>query len=143
MEYIFSSKKYYFLEASRGARAQSVTVKSIGCGFDTHSRKWNIYLHLYFHFFALVSRQSTALSSAIQHAIPPALGGRWGTECLNTRFPLPTLLCAGYSVKLLFINFYVFEKKNFLPKCGTTLQKCKKLKPTKYINSSTPDIASS
>ena len=26
---------------------------------------------------------------------------RWGTECLNTRFPLPTLLCARYSVKLI------------------------------------------
>ena len=26
-----------------------------------------------------------------------------GTECLNTRFPLPTLPCAGYSVKLIYI----------------------------------------
>ena len=26
----------------------------------------------------------------------------WGTECLNTRVPLPSPLCAGYSVKLLF-----------------------------------------
>ena len=40
-----------------------------------------------------------ALSSATQHAMPPELGGKWGTEYLNTRFPLPTLLCAGYSVK--------------------------------------------
>ena len=30
-----------------------------------------------------------ALSSATQHAMPPELGGKWGTECLNTRFPLP------------------------------------------------------
>ena len=35
-------------EAGRGTEAQSVTVKSTGCGFDSHSRKWNIYL--YFHF---------------------------------------------------------------------------------------------
>ena len=41
-------------EAGHGAQAQSVTVKSTSCGFDPHSRKWNIYLHLYFHFFALV-----------------------------------------------------------------------------------------
>ena len=27
-------------------------------------------------------------------------GRTWGTECLNTRFSLPTLQCAGYSVKL-------------------------------------------
>ena len=24
---------------------------------------------------------------------------KWKTECLNIRFPLPTLLCEGYSVK--------------------------------------------
>ena len=35
-------------EASRGAGTQSVTVKLTGCGFDPHSRKRNIYLHLYF-----------------------------------------------------------------------------------------------
>ena len=32
--------------------------------------------------------------------MPPEFGRKWGTELLNTRFPLPTLLCAGYSVKL-------------------------------------------
>ena len=79
---------------SRGVGAQSVTVKSTGYRFDPHSRRWNIYLHLYFYFFALVSRQSATLSSAIQHAMPPELGGKWGTECLNTRFLLPILLRA-------------------------------------------------
>ena len=89
------------IEASRSAGAQSVTEKSTGCGFDPHSRKLNIYLHLYFHFFALVSRQNAELSSAIQHVMPTELGGKWKTECLKTRFPLPTLLYAGYSVKLM------------------------------------------
>ena len=56
------------------------------------------YFHIYFHFLALVSRTSAALSSATQHAMPPEFGRKWGTECLNTRFPLPTLRCAGYSV---------------------------------------------
>ena len=88
-----------------GAVARSVTVKPTGCGCDPHSRRWNIYLNLYFHLFALVSRLSAALSSATQHAMPPEFGRKWGTECLNTRFPLPTLLCTGYSVKLIwFIN---------------------------------------
>ena len=82
-------------EAGRGAAARGVTAKPTGCGFDSHSRRWNIYLNLYFHFFALVSRLSPALSSATQHAMPPEFGRKWGTECLNTRFPLPTLLCAG------------------------------------------------
>ena len=58
-------------DASRGAGAQSVTVKSTGCGFDPHSRRLCIYLNVYFHFFALVSRTSAALSSAAQHAMPP------------------------------------------------------------------------
>ena len=90
-------------EARRGVDAQSVVVKSTGCGFDPHSRKWNIYLNLYFHFFALsLSRQSAAMSSATQHTMPPKFGGKWGTACLNTGFPLPTLLCAGYSVKLIY-----------------------------------------
>ena len=88
-------------EASHGAMAQSVTVKLIGCGFDPHSRILNTYLNLYFHFFALVSRQSAALSSATQHAVPPKFGRKWGTECLNNKFPLPTLLCAGDSVNLI------------------------------------------
>ena len=95
--------------ASRGAAARGVTVKPTACGFDPHSRRWNIYLNLYFHFFALVSRLSAVLSSVTQHAMPPEFGRKWGTECLNTKFPLPTLLCAGYSVKLIFFLLLVFE----------------------------------
>ena len=51
-----------------------MTVNETGCGFDSQSRKFNIYLNdliLYIIFFALVSRQSAGLSSAIQLAIPP------------------------------------------------------------------------
>ena len=43
----------------------------------------------------MMLRQSAALSSATQHAMPPEFGGKWGTQGLNTRFTLPTLLCAG------------------------------------------------
>ena len=90
-----------FIEA---AAAQSVTVKPTGYGFDPHSRKWNIYLKLYFNFFALVSRQSAALSSVTQLGMLLEFGRKWGTECL-TRFPLSTLQCAGYSVKLISLQF--------------------------------------
>ena len=41
-------------------------------------------LNLYFQFFALVSRQSAALSSATQHAMPTEFSRKWRTECLNT-----------------------------------------------------------
>ena len=67
--FIFQANSSY--KASRGAAAQSVTFKPTGCGFDPHSRRLNIYLNLYFHFLALVSRRSAALSSATQHAMPP------------------------------------------------------------------------
>ena len=97
-----------YLEASCGAGAQNVTVKLTSCRFDPHSRKLNVYLHLYFHFFAVVSRQSAALSSATQHAMPPEFGRKWVTECLNTRLPLPILLCAEYSVKLIKIKNKLF-----------------------------------
>ena len=41
------------------------------------------------------------LHSEFRHStMPQKFGGKWGTERLNNRFPLPTLLCAGYSVKL-------------------------------------------
>ena len=33
------SKSFILLEASRGAVAQSVTIKPTGCGFDPHSRR--------------------------------------------------------------------------------------------------------
>ena len=48
----------------------------------------------------MVSRLNAALSFATQYAMPPEFDRKWGTECLNTRFPLPTRLCA-YSVKLI------------------------------------------
>ena len=33
-------------KASRCAAARDATVKPVGCGFDPHSRRWNIYLKL-------------------------------------------------------------------------------------------------
>ena len=102
------------VEAGRGAAARGVTVKPTGCGFNPHSRRLNIYLNLYFHFFPLVSRLSAALSSATQHAMPPEFGRKWRTECLNIKFPLPTLLYEGYSVKLIYLWFILFIISTYL-----------------------------
>ena len=99
---------YFIMERSVVAGAQSVTERPPGCGFDPYSRGWNVSLHLYFHFFALALRQIAAVSSAAQHTMPPELGGKWGTVCLNTRIPLPTFLCAGYSVKLIYFLKFKF-----------------------------------
>ena len=50
--------------------------------------------------------------SLTQHAVlknPIEMGDGiilMGTDCLNTKFSLPTLQCAGYNVKLKEINAY-------------------------------------
>ena len=60
-----------------------------------------IFIYIYVFISSLWCRgESEQLSSATQHSMPPEIGGNWGTECLNTRFPLSTLVGAGYSVKL-------------------------------------------
>ena len=74
---------------------------------------WNVkqLSKLRINYISLFNSLSTALSSATQHAMPPESGRRWGTECLNTRFPLHTLHCTGYSVKLIKKSlFFVFTK---------------------------------
>ena len=40
-----------------------------------------------------MSKQSAVFNFATKHAMPPEFRGKWRTECLNTRFPLPILLC--------------------------------------------------
>ena len=44
-------------------------VNVTGCGFDPHSSKSNIYLNLYFHFFALLSRQSVKFRHLIRRKV--------------------------------------------------------------------------
>ena len=42
-------------------------------------------------------------------------GRKWGKECLNNRFSMPTLQCAGYSVKPIYFNYlfcYLVERQN-------------------------------
>ena len=59
-----------------------------------------MYFNLYFHFFALVSRQSARLSSVTQHAMPPEFCGKWETKCHKARLPMPTLPHMGHCVRL-------------------------------------------
>ena len=71
---------FKYLEASCGAVAQSVTVKPTG--------------------------EPTTIPKKMKYlfkSICPFLrcGVKAKAECLNTRFPLSTQLCAGYSVKLI------------------------------------------
>ena len=66
----------------------------------------------------MVWRQFAALSSATQYTMPPELGGNWEMMCLKTKLPLPALLCAEYSVKLIkknIVGLVAFSK--CLAKC--------------------------
>ena len=92
--------------------AQCLTVNATGCGFKPHSRKWNIYSNLYIHFFALVSRQSAALSPATQYALSPKSGGECGPKCLNTGVLSAYLTVCGIRREADF--FYLFRKRIFL-----------------------------
>ena len=77
---------------------QRVSVNVTGCGFSPHSRKRKIYFNLYLHFFAVASRQSVTLSSAIQHATLP-FGGKWGMEVVTI-----DSLCLPYCVRVTALS---------------------------------------
>ena len=94
---------FFYFEASRGAVAQSVTVKPTGCGFDPHSRRWNIYLNL-FPFLRSDVKANRGVESCHSTRNASRIRQKVETECLNTRFPLPTLLYSGYSVKLIYFD---------------------------------------
>ena len=56
------------------------------------TRRDEKFIYIYIFISSLWCRgESAVLRSATQHAMPPEIGGNWGTECLNTRFPLPTV----------------------------------------------------
>ena len=73
---------------------------------STPSVKWKIKNYSFDQYSPEKTREVQLVSWLVRLvgswklAEPPEFGRKWGTECLNTRFPLPTLQCAGYSVKL-------------------------------------------
>ena len=58
--------------AQTQSEAQNVTVKPAGCGFVLPFEEMKCLFKFYFHF--IVSGQSAAFCSAIQHAMPPEFG---------------------------------------------------------------------
>ena len=91
---------FSFIISFEASLDASVTLNATGCGFDRHSRKWNIYLNFNFHLFALLSRQSAAFSSSTQHAMRP--------EFRLAERSFLTLLFVGYSMKLIYFIFIYF-----------------------------------
>ena len=87
------------MKASEVSRSAMVTRKATDCRFDSYPRKEKYLVVLFLRSGVearrgVEFRHSTCNASRIQ-----------GTECqrkpsVNTRFPLPTLLCAKYSLML-------------------------------------------
>ena len=52
--------------------------------------------------------KNAALNSTTQHTVPHKFSGKWETQCINTRFPLFTLLYAGYMhEETMYIRLYI------------------------------------
>ena len=105
--------------ASRGAAAQSMTIKPTGCGFDPHSRRWNFYLKFIFPFL----RSGVEVKRGVEfcHLTRKAsrIRQKVGNGVSYTKFPLPTLLWVGYSVKLIYFYIFMYSyvykiKKSFI-----------------------------
>ena len=97
---------YICLRPFVAERHKCVTVNTTGCEFNPNSRKLNIYLNLYYHFFALALRQSVALSSATQHAMlhSSAENEKWSILTLVSLCIL--WLCARYIINLIKKDTY-------------------------------------
>ena len=69
---IGSNHFFLLIEASRDARTQVCpnVIYAAGCEFNSHSRKWNMYLNLHCISSLWCRGESVALSSATQHAKP-------------------------------------------------------------------------
>ena len=52
-------------------------------------------------------KPSIEIRNSSTHA--STMRGKVGNGVFNTRFPLPTLLCVGYSVKLIKIKYFVIS----------------------------------
>ena len=75
----------------RGAVAKAFDCNRDDYGFRYPFEKINYNL-LIFTFLHYGNSKSTALSSASQQEIPRKFSEKWGTKCLNIRFPLLLLL---------------------------------------------------
>ena len=74
------------VEANRGKRNR------LWIRFPFEKMKYLLY-NIQF-FFAVVWTGKARLNSAAEHTMPVEFCGKWGTECLDTMLPLPTLMYA-------------------------------------------------
>ena len=95
-------------------------------------------LKFIFPFLRFGFEYKCGVESATQHAMPSEFGRKWGTECHNTSFPLATLQCAGYSVKLIYIVVKIMFYKLICIYILSTVPKMQK--PHKTLGKSTISI---
>ena len=83
----------FFFSASRGAGAQSVTVKTDWSWVRSPLEEMKYLLKFIFPFLRSGAEAKCGVEFChSRHTMSPEFGRKWGTECLNTRFPLPILL---------------------------------------------------
>ena len=72
-----------------------MTVSATSCGFECGLEEVKYLFKFIFSLLCSGVEQGAVLSSTTEQAMSPEFGGKWETECLNTKSPLPSLLCAG------------------------------------------------
>ena len=93
----------------------SFDCKRVGCKFDFHMG--NSLLSFPCSGWLKFKSVKSALNFDTQHKMSRKLDGKSGREWHNTRFSLPTLLYAGYGVKLFLMLMLITEHK----KVGTVV----------------------
>ena len=83
------------IEASRGAGAQVCDCKLDWLWVRSPLEEIK---YLFKFIFSLIL---SGVEAKRKYTKPSVFGGKWQTQCLNTTFPLPTLLYAEFSVKLI------------------------------------------
>ena len=96
----------FWFEASRGAVARSVAWLIVG-SIPIRGDEIVIYIYIFISYFGVEAKRGVEFCHSIRNA--SRIRRKVGIECLNTRFLMPTLLCAEYSVKQIFLCFVLLS----------------------------------
>ena len=101
---------FFFFEADCGAREQSVT-KRYWLWVRSPLEEMKYLLKFYMFISSLWCR---AWSFTNQNVKPPEFGGKWGTKCPNTSFPLLTPLSVVSIMKLIYFFSFFWKQPKLL-----------------------------
>ena len=132
-----------FFCSSCGAEARNTTVNTTSCGFDPHLRKWNIYLHLYYHYTLVYNRRPTAIFFLSKCWITLFFSGNHGTINLSIWLEFQLDISKHY----VYINInssitewlpynaqkHYWSKGRILTKCKESIKRGSLEKPLKMV----------